>query len=73
MKTLLMAIAATAVMTAQAASPVDTTFTVSGKRIVLTDSAGQTRVSVYSTDSSRLTRTYETSYVDGQEIERVYI
>ena len=73
MKTLLMAIAATAAMTAQAASPVDTTFTVSGKRIVLTDSAGQTRVSVYSTDSSRLTRTYETSYVDGQEIERVYI
>ena len=52
MKTLLMAIAATAAMTAKAASPVDTTFTVSGKRIVLTDSAGHTRVSVYATDGS---------------------
>lgn len=51
----------------------DTTFIVNGKQIVVNDSAGQTRVSVFANDSIQLTKTYETAFVDGQEVQRVYV
>lgn len=72
MKTTLI-IAALLPTMAQAIETNDTTLNVNGKQIVVNDSAGHTRISVYTEDGGKLTRTYETSYTDGQEIERVYV
>lgn len=58
---------------AMAGEPADTTIIVDDNRIVVNDSAGITSVSVYKDDSTQLTRTYETSFADGQEVERVYV
>lgn len=58
---------------AMAGEPVDTTVIVNDNRIVVNDSAGITSVSVYKDDGTQLTRTYETSFADGQEVERVYV
>ncbi len=58
---------------AMAGEPVDTTIIVNDNRIVVNDSAGITRVSLYKMDGTQLTRTYETSFADGQEVERVYV
>lgn len=58
---------------AMAGEPVDTTIIVDDNRIVVNDSAGITSVSVYKDDGTQLTRTYETSFADGQEVERVYV
>ena len=60
-------------MATQATETSDTTFNVNNKRIVVNDSAGQTKVSIYAEDGGKLTRTYETCYADGREIERVYV
>lgn len=51
----------------------DTTFTMNGKQIVVSDSAGQMRFSVFSKDSVALTKTYETEFCDGQEVQQVYV
>lgn len=58
---------------AMAGEPADTTIIVDDNRIVVNDSAGITRVNVYKDDGTQLTRTYETSFADGQEVERVYV
>lgn len=58
---------------AMAAEHTDTTFVVNDKQITVSDSAGRTRVSVYTHDGTAMTRTYETAFADGQEIERVYV
>lgn len=58
---------------AMASEPADTTIIVDDNRIVVNDSAGITRVSVYKDDGTQLTRTSETSFADGQEVERVYV
>lgn len=58
---------------AMAGEPADTTIIVDDNRIVVNDSAGITSVSVYKDDGTQLTRTYETSFADGQEVERVYV
>lgn len=58
---------------AMASEPADTTIIVDDNRIVVNDSAGITSVSVYKDDGTQLTRTYETSFADGQEVERVYV
>lgn len=58
---------------AMAGEPADTTIIVDDNRIVVNDSAGITSVSVYKDDGTQLTRTYETSFTDGQEVERVYV
>lgn len=51
----------------------DTTFIVNDKKIVVSEKSGETKVSIYSQKGEELTRTYETSYTNGQEIERVYV
>lgn len=58
---------------AMAGEPADTTIIMDDNRIVVNDSAGITSVSVYKDDGTQLTRTYETSFADGQEVERVYV
>ncbi len=70
-KSLLFALLLPAV--AMAGEPADTTIIVDDNRIVVNDSAGITSVSVYKDDGTQLTRTYETSFADGQEVERVYV
>lgn len=70
-KSLLFALLLPAV--AMAVEPADTTIIVDDNRIVVNDSAGITSVSVYKDDGTQLTRTYETSFADGQEVERVYV
>lgn len=70
-KSLLFALLLPAV--AMASEPADTTIIVDDNRIVVNDSAGITSVSVYKDDGTQLTRTYETSFADGQEVERVYV
>lgn len=71
-KTLLL-LAALLPLTGTAAETGDTTFVVNSKKIVVADSAGITKISVYGHDGKALNRTYETAFVDGQEIERVYV
>lgn len=70
-KTLLLAVLMP--LAAVASEPADTTIIVDDNRIVVNDSAGITSVSVYKDDGTQLTRTYETSFADGQEVERVYV
>lgn len=70
-KSLLFALLLPAV--AMAGEPADTTIIVDDNRIVVNDSAGITSVSVYKDDGTQLTRTYETSFADGQEVERFYV
>ena len=50
----------------------DTTIVVNGKDIVVSDSAGLTKVSVFGKEGEKLNRIYETSYTNGQEVQRVY-
>ena len=70
-KTLLLAVLMP--LAAVASEPADTTIIMNNRQIVVSDSAGITRVSVYDNDGTQLTRTYETSFTDGQEVERVYV
>ena len=70
-KTLLLAVLMP--LAAVASEPADTTIIMNNRQIVVNDSAGITRVSVYDNDGTQLTRTYETSFADGQEVERVYV
>lgn len=70
-KTLLLAVLMP--LAAAASEPADTTIIMNNRQIVVSDSAGITRVSVYDNDGTQLTRTYETSFTDGQEVERVYV
>lgn len=70
-KTLLLAVLMP--LAAVASEPADTTIIMNNRQIVVNDSAGITRVSVYDNDGTQFTRTYETSFTDGQEVERVYV
>ena len=70
-KTLLLAVLMP--LASVASEPADTTIIMNNRHIVVNDSAGITRVSVYDNDGTQLTRTYETSFTDGQEVERVYV
>ncbi len=70
-KTLLLAVLMP--LAAVASEPADTTIIMNNRQIVVNDSAGITRVSVYDNDGTQLTRTYETSFTDGEEVERVYV
>lgn len=51
----------------------DTSFIVNNKKIVVSEKSGETKISVYSQNGKELSRTYETGYADGQEVERVYV
>ena len=70
-KTLLLAVLMP--LASVASEPADTTIIMNNRHTVVNDSAGITRVSVYDNDGTQLTRTYETSFTDGQEVERVYV
>ena len=60
-------------LTAMASEPSDTTLMVNNRQITVNDSAGITSVTVYDKSGGQLTRTYETCFADGQEVERVYV
>jgi hypothetical protein len=51
----------------------DTTVVYNGKQIVINDDQQETRISVYTQDSTQLVKTSETKFVNKQEIERIYI
>lgn len=55
------------------AAQTDTTLIVNNKKIVINDSLGQTRISIYGTDGQGMTKLKEISYINGQEIEQVYV
>ncbi|MDO4310594.1 MAG: hypothetical protein Q4C43_07735 [Prevotella sp.] len=74
MRKLLLALCA--VMTAGAAGAAetgDTTVVYQGKTFVLGTDNSETKVAVYDADGVEMKKTHESSYVDGQEIEQVYI
>lgn len=60
-------------MMAGAAEVSDTTFTVGGKSIVVDVNGDKTNVKVYGSDGNRETKVSEMNFVDGQEIETVYV
>lgn len=60
-------------MMAGAAEVNDTTFTVGGKSIVVDVNGDKTNVKVYGSDGNRETKVSEMNFVDGQEIETVYV
>lgn len=65
-----------AAMTAVAAGAVetgDTTVVYQGKTFVLGTDSSETKVAVYDGSGVGMKKTHETSYVDGREIEQVYI
>ena len=51
----------------------DTTIVYNGKQIVISDDAQETRVSVFSRDSTQMVKSSETKFADKQEIERIYV
>lgn len=72
-KILLIISAITMAMAAQAEEANDTTFIVNDKKIVVSDTLGKTDVKVYADKGKELSKTREATFVDGQEIEQVYI
>ncbi len=58
---------------ANAAEGNDTTFTVKDKKIVVSVDSGTTTVKVYNKDGYRLSKIREMEYVDGQEVEHVFV
>ena len=51
----------------------DTTLIVNNRNIVIAMDSTETKVSVYDTLDNKLTKSYESTFVDGQQIERVYV
>lgn len=51
----------------------DTVFTVNNRNIVVSQDDCQTSVKVYKNDGKEMTLTSETKFVDGQEVERVFV
>ncbi|NPD92903.1 hypothetical protein [Xylanibacter muris] len=51
----------------------DTTFVLGNKQIIVSDSAGKTKVRINTCNGEKLTRTYETEYIDNQEVKRIYV
>ena len=51
----------------------DTTITYNGKQFVIGNDSTETTVKVYDIQGAELRKTRETTYVDDQEIERVYV
>lgn len=58
---------------ATAAESGDTTIVYNGKTITVDDAGGKTVVSVYDSIDGALTKTRETTFAGGQEVEQVYI
>ena len=51
----------------------DTTIHYANKQIVLSKDSVSLNVAVYNKDGNMLAKTKETSYIDGQEVERFFI
>ena len=62
-----------AAVPAMAAEENDTTIHYANKQIVLSTDSVSLNVAVYNNDGSTLVKTKETSFVDGQEVERYFI
>lgn len=73
MKHLILLLAALLPALAFAAEKNDTTFTVKDKTIVVDVDSGKTVVKVYNKDGYQLSKTREMEFVDGQEVERVFV
>jgi len=73
MKTLL-TLAVMALTVAQAAAETnDTTLVVNNRKIVIGMDSAETKVAVYDTTGNKLTKAYESTFVDGQQVERIYV
>ena len=73
MKHLLLTLALMAAVPAMAAEENDTTIHYANKQIVLSTDSVSLNVAVYNNDGSTLVKTKETSFVDGQEVERFFV
>ena len=73
MKTFLSLIAMPLFVTQAAAEVNDTTLIVNNRKIVIAMDSAETKVSVYDTLDNKLTKSYESTFVDGQQIERIYV
>lgn len=61
------------VLVAGAQTKKDTTIVFNGQRIVVSGNAADTQVEVYNAQGTQLRKSSTTTYVDGQEVERVYV
>lgn len=73
MRHLILLLAALLPAVAYAVEKGDTTFTVKDKKIVVSVDSGTTTVKVYNSDGYRLSKTREMEFVDGQEVEHVFV
>ncbi|MGP1473007.1 MAG: hypothetical protein ACTTJN_05505 [Prevotella intermedia] len=73
MKHLLLTLALMAAVPTMAAEENDTTIHYANKQIVLSTDSVSLNVAVYNNDGSTLVKTKETSFVDGQEVERFFV
>lgn len=73
MKQLLLTLAFVAAVPVMAAEVNDTTIHYANKQIVLNKDSVSLNVAVYNKDGNMLAKTKETSYIDGQEVERFFI
>ena len=73
MKHLLLTLALIAAVPAMAAEENDTTIHYANKQRVLSTDSVSLNVAVYNNDGSTFVKTKETSFVDGQEVERFFV
>ena len=73
MKKIFFTIALAMPMSLPAEEVADTTIVYNGKQIVISDDAQETRISVFTQDSTQMVKSSETKFVDKQEIERIYV
>jgi len=73
MRQLFFTIALAMPMSLLAEEAADTTIVYNGKQIVISDDAQETRVSVFTQDSTQMVKSSETKFVNKQEIERIYV
>lgn len=73
MKKLFFLLAVLATLSVRANEVGDTTFVVKNKKIVVNVDSIETHVQVFDTLGNELSKTRETTFVDGQEIEKVYV
>lgn len=73
MRKFLLVLAAFLPLAIQAEEANDTTFTYKDKKIVVDVDNGKTNVQVYDMDGNKQTKSHESTFVDGQEIERIYV
>ena len=73
MRHLILLLAALPPLTASAVEGNDTTFTVDNKKIIVSTEKGKTNLQVYDMEGNKQTKSREVEFIDGQEIERVYV